>query len=84
MLDRFNGSRQLQIEHDMKYGLISIHCPGHMSAAPELSVAPATINISSEDFATMLKWYMYQKSKEENREAILWNEVDDKRRISYG
>lgn len=80
-MDRFNGSHQLQIKHDMKYRLISIHCPGRISAAPELCISPATINVSVEDFATMLRWYMYQKSKEENYEAIHWNEDDEERRI---
>lgn len=80
-MNRFDGRQQLQITHDMKYGLICVHAPGHMSAAPELCVSPATINISAEDFATMLRWYMHQKSKEENYEAIRWSE-DDERRIS--
>ena len=76
-LDRVSDGSQLKIEHNTQYGLVCITHPGHRSAAPELNVDPATVNISIEDFVTMLKWYTYQKEKEENYHAIKWSESEE-------
>ena len=77
LLNRFGDGAQLKIEHDTQYGFVSVSHPGHMSAAPELTVNPCTINITTEDFLTMLKWYTWQKEKEENSRAIQWVECDE-------
>ena len=77
LLDKFGDGTQLKIEHDTKYGLVCITHPGHRSAAPELNVDATTLNISTEDFVTMLKWYVYQKEKEENYYAIKWSEFNE-------
>ena len=79
LLDKFGDGTQLKIEHDTEYGLVCITHPGHRSAAPELCVDATTLNISTEDFVTMLKWYVYQKEKEENYHAINWSECDERK-----
>ncbi len=77
LLDRFGDGKQLRIEHNTQYGLVSISHPGHLSAAPELCVDPCTLNITTEDFVTMLKWYTWQKEKDENECAIQWSVCDE-------
>lgn len=77
LVDRFGDGRQLKIERDINYGLVSVTHPGRLCAAPELCVNPCTINITTEDFVTMLKWYVHQKEKEENYHAIQWSPCDE-------
>lgn len=75
-MDRFGDGEQLKIEHDTQYGFICVSHPGHRSAAPELCLSPCTLNITVEDFVTMLKWYVEQKDKDENADAIKWPPCD--------
>lgn len=77
LLDKFGDGAQLTIKHDTKYNLICVSHPGHTCAAPELCVSPTTLNISTEDFVTMLRWYTYQKSKAENYHNIQWSACDE-------
>ena len=67
-LNDISNEQELRIVHDTQCGLVSVH---HYDAYQNNDF---TIHISTEDFTTMLKWYMYQKEKDENREAIQWSE----------
>ena len=69
-LNDINNERELKIEHNTDFGLISV---AHFD---EYQNNDFTLHVSTEDFATMLKWYFYQKEKNENYEAIQWNEEE--------
>lgn len=69
-LNDISNDRELGLVHDTKYGLVSV------TQFDEYQNKDFTIDISTEDFVTMLKWYFYQKEKDDNLGAIQWCEEE--------
>lgn len=69
-LNDISNARELKLVHDTQQGVVSV------TQFDEYQNADFTIDIATEDFVTMLKWYLYQKEKSDNLGAIHWSEKE--------
>lgn len=69
-LNDISNARELKLVHDTQQGVVSV------TQFDEYQNTDFTIDISTEDFVTMLKWYLYQKEKSNNLGAIHWSEEE--------
>ena len=69
-LEDISDAVKLKLDHLPDYGLVCVTMPSTNG------YSGFTINMSTEDFVTMLKWYCFQKGKDENYHAIQWSEEE--------
>lgn len=69
-LNDISNDRELNIVHDTNQGIVSV------TQFDEYQNVDFTIDISTQDFVTMLKWYFYQKEKSDTLGAIQWSEEE--------
>ncbi len=69
-LNDISNERELKLVHDTKSGIVSV------TQFDAYQNVDFTIDITTEDFVTMLKWYFYQKEKRDNLGPIQWSEEE--------
>lgn len=67
-LNDISNERELGLVHDTQEGKV------YVTQFDEYQNVDFTLDITTEDFVTMLKWYLYQKEKSDNLGPIQWAE----------